>query len=339
VHYAVIGAGAIGGFVGASLARAGRRVTLVTRGAHAEAMRERGVLVKNASGGFLAYPEVVRELRSIGPVDVVLLTLKAHQIGEALADLPALFGPETVVVSLQNGIPWWYFQRHGGRYDGTVLESVDPGGAIARTIEARRVLGCVIHSSVAIESPGVLRHLEGTRYSLGEPDRTRSERAAAIASDFTAAGLKAPVEADIRYHLWVKLLGNASFNPISALTRATLIEMCEDPGVLAIVRAIMVECSQIAELLGIVFEITIDRRIEAARRVGGHKTSMLQDLEAGKPLELDALTGAIVELGRLTGVATPLTSHVYALAKLLERSAVASAPALPSSPSAVTVPS
>jgi 2-dehydropantoate 2-reductase len=331
VHYAVIGAGAIGGYVGACLARAGRRVTLVAHGAHAEAMRERGVLVKSALGEFTAHPAVAREMSSLGPVDVVLLTLKAHQIAAALPGLSALLGPETAVVSMQNGIPWWYFQSHGGAYDGTVLQSVDPGGTIARTIEARRVLGCVVHSSVAIEAPGVIRHFEGTRYSLGEPNRTLSDRASAIAADFTAAGLKAPVEADLRYHLWVKLLGNAAFNPISALTRATLVEICEDPSAVAIVHAMMVECSAIAERLGIAFEITIERRIQAARRVGGHKTSMLQDLEARKPLELEALTGAIVELGRLLGIETPLTSRVYALAKLLDRS-VAAARTTPSVP-------
>lgn len=289
-------------------------------------MRERGVLVKDARGDFSAYPAVAPDIASLGPADVVLLTLKAHQIGAALDDITAILGPETVVVSMQNGIPWWYFQLHGGPYDGTTLESVDPGGRIARTIEARRVLGCVIHSSIAIESPGVLRHLEGTRYSLGEPNRTCSPRAAAIAADFTAAGLRSPVEADIRYHLWVKLIGNASFNPISALTRATLVEMCEDEGVVALVRAMMAEGIAVAERLGVAFEITIERRIDAARRVGGHKTSMLQDLEAGKPLELEALTGAIVELGRLTGIPTPVTSQVYALAKLLERKAAVTSP-------------
>ncbi len=330
MHYAVIGAGAIGGYVGACLARSGRRVTLVTRGAHAAAMRERGVVVKTASGEFVAHPAVCEQIAAVGPVDVVLLTLKAHQIGAVLADLPSLFGPETIVVSMQNGIPWWYFQLHGGPYEGTTLESVDPGGRIARTIGARRVLGCVIHSSIAVEAPGVLRHLEGLRYALGEPDRTCSARAAAIAADLGAAGLKAPVEPNIRYHLWVKLLGNASFNPLSALTRATLAAMCEDPGLNAIVREMMGECVPIAERLGITFEITIDRRIEAARRVGDHKTSMLQDLEARKPLELDALTGAIVELGALLDVPTPLTSRIYALTKLLERSVTARALSLPS---------
>jgi 2-dehydropantoate 2-reductase len=285
-------------------------------------MRERGVIVKSVSGEFRAHPEVAPDIPSLGPVDVVLLTLKAHQIGAALPALPALFGPRTVVVSMQNGIPWWYFQLHGGPYEGTRLESVDPGGEIARTIDAKRVLGCVIHSSIAIESPGVVRHFEGRRYSLGEPNRTTSARAAAIADDFTAAGLKAPVETDIRYHLWVKLLGNASFNPISALTRATLSEICDDPGAVALVRSMTLECSAIAEYFGIAFEITIDRRIEAARRVGGHKTSMLQDIEAGKPLELEALTGAIVELGALAGIRTPVTSQVYALAKLLESSSL-----------------
>jgi 2-dehydropantoate 2-reductase len=318
VRYAVVGAGAIGGYVGASLSRAGRQVTLVARGAHARALRERGILVKTARGEYSAHPAVATDMTSLAPVEVVLLTLKAHQIGDALPGLTALFGPETVVVSMQNGIPWWYFQLHGGPHDGTTLESVDPGGKIARAIDPRRILGCVIYSSVEIESPGVIRHLEGTRFVLGEPNRSQSTRAAAIAGDFAAAGLRAPVEADIRHHIWVKLLGNASFNPISALTRATLVEMCDDPGVLEIVREMMGECIAIAERLGIAFDITLERRIAGARRVGAHKTSMLQDVEARKPLELEALTGVIVELGRMAGVRTPATVHVYALAKLLE---------------------
>ncbi|MGP6155961.1 MAG: ketopantoate reductase family protein [Vulcanimicrobiaceae bacterium] len=321
--YAVVGAGAIGSYVGAALANAGASVTLVGRGAHLEAMRRHGVRVRSPRGDFSARPAAVSELRSAGPADVVILALKAHQLGSVLADLPALFHAETSVVAMQNGIPWWYFQRHGGPYEGLALESVDPGGRIAAAIAAERVVGCVIYASTEIEAPGIVRHTEGTRFSLGEPDRSRSERLQLIAADLVAGGLKAPIEDDIRRDIWVKLLGNASFNPISALTRATLVEMTDDAGVEPLVREMMAESIAVANELGIAFDITIEKRIDGTRRVGTHKTSMLQDLEARKPLELDALTGVIVELGERLGVATPATRHVYALTKLLERSTLA----------------
>jgi 2-dehydropantoate 2-reductase len=322
--YAVVGAGAIGSYVGAALARAGAAVTLVGRGAHLQAMREHGVLVHSPRGDFSARPAATADLRGAAPVDVVILALKAHQLGAVLADLPRLFHERTSVVAMQNGIPWWYFQRHGGPHDGLVLESVDPGGKIAAAIEPERVIGCVIYASTEIEAPGVVRHTEGTRFSLGELDRSHSERAQRISADLVAGGLRAPVEDDIRRDIWLKLLGNASFNPISALTRATLVDMTNDAGVEPLVREMMEETMAVAHALGITFDITIEKRIDGARRVGAHKTSMLQDLEARKPLELDALTGVIVELGEKLGeklgVATPATRHVYALAKLLERS-------------------
>lgn len=319
-RYAVIGAGAIGAYVGAALSQAGHDVTLFGRGPHLRAMQTAGVTVKSPRGDFHARPYATDDLASIGPVDVVLLTLKAHQL-EAVRDvLPTLFKAETPVVAIQNGIPWWYFERHGGPFEGLHLESVDPGGTLAAAIPAERVIGCVIYCSTEIESPGVIRHLEGTRYSLGEPDRSISARAQSIAADFTGAGLKAPVEADLRRDIWLKLLGNAAFNPISALTRATLVDMTNDPLVEPLVRETMEEAVAIATKLGITFDLTIDKRIDGARRVGAHKTSMLQDLEAGKPLELDALTGAVVELGEKLGIPTPATRHIYALTKLLDRS-------------------
>jgi len=316
--YAVIGAGAIGAYVGAALDRGGSTVTLVARGAHLTAMQTAGVRVLSERGDFLAHPRAVGSIADVGPVDVVILALKAQQIA-AIADQLALLNHErTVVIAMQNGIPWWYFQRHGGPLDGHAIEAVDPGGVLAQTIDPARVLGCVIYSSTEIIEPGVIRHLEGTRYSLGEPNRTVSERAQAIAADFVAGGLKAPVEPDIRKDIWVKLLGNAAFNPISALTRATLVAMAEDPGVRALVAEMMAESIAIAAALGTPVDIAIDKRIAGSRRVGAHKTSMLQDLEAGKALELDAIVGAVVELGALAGVPTPATTHVYALARLLD---------------------
>jgi 2-dehydropantoate 2-reductase len=317
--FAVIGAGAIGAYVGAALARGGSTVTLVARGAHLEAMQRDGVRVISERGDFTARPRAVGSIAEVGPVDVVILALKAQQIAAIAPELRALNHDRTAIVAMQNGIPWWYFQRHGGPYDGRTVEAVDPGGVLARTIDPARVIGCVIYSSTEIVEPGVIRHLEGTRYSLGEPDRSVSDRVKAIAADFVAGGLKAPVESDIRKDIWVKLLGNAAFNPISALTRATLVAMAEDPGVHALVAEMMAESIAVAERLGSPVDIAIEKRIEGARRVGEHKTSMLQDLDARKAFELDALVGAVVELGALVGIPTPATAHVYALAHLLDR--------------------
>ncbi|MGH7707659.1 MAG: 2-dehydropantoate 2-reductase [Vulcanimicrobiaceae bacterium] len=323
MRFAVIGAGAIGAYVGASLARAGADVTLVARGDHLAAMQRDGVTVLSPRGNFRALPRAVGRLADVGAVDVVLLALKAHQIAAVADELRTLLAPATTVVAMQNGLPWWYFFRHGGRYDGMQLESVDPGGRIGAAIDPRTTVGCVIYCSALLEAAGVVRHSEGTRFSLGEPDRSLSDRARAIAAAFAAAGLKAPVEVDIRREIWLKLLGNAALNPISALSRATLAEMCDDPLVEPLIAEMMREALAVAATLGIVLETSIERRIDGARRVGAHKTSMLQDLETRKPLELDALLGAIVELGRITGTPTPASRHVFALGKLLERSALA----------------
>jgi 2-dehydropantoate 2-reductase len=323
VRFAVVGAGAIGAYVGASLARGGHNVTLVARGAHLAAMRERGVTVRSPRGDFSAHPAATDDVRGVGTVDVAILALKAHQLTAMAESLRGLFSADTVVVAMQNGIPWWYFQRHGGPHDGLALTSVDPGGLIAHAIPAECVLGCVIYCSAEIEAPGVIRHSEGTRFSLGEPDRTVSDRALAVAKALQDGDLRAPVEPEIRRDIWLKLLGNAAFNPISALTQATMVEMCDDPEVHALVREMMRECVAIAGRLGITFDITIERRIEGARRVGAHKTSMLQDLEARKPLEIESLVGAVVELGEIVDVETPATRDVYALAKLLERTTLA----------------
>ncbi len=323
MKFAVVGAGAIGAYVGASLARGGAEVVLVARGAHLAALRERGVTVKSERGDFTAHPAATDDIGSIGPVDVVVLAVKAHQIAPIVDDLRALYHDETAVISMQNGIPWWYFFGAGGPHDGHVVHSVDPDGAIAAAIEPRRIVGCVIYSSTEIESPGIIRHIEGTRFTLGDPGRGRSERTQRIADAFVAGGLKAPVEDDVRPEIWLKVLGNMSFNPISALTRSTLVEMCEDPGVVTIVEAMMHEANAVANALGITIPVSIERRINGARRVGAHKTSMLVDLEQRKPLELDALTGAVLEIAALVGVPAPVTSQVYALTALLERAVLA----------------
>lgn len=323
MRFAVVGAGAIGAYVGASLARAGHEVTLIARGAHAAAMRERGVEVRSPRGDFTVHPAVTEDMRSVGTVDVVLLALKAQQISAIVDDLRSLFDERTAVVAMQNGIPWWYFAGEAGPNAGRRIASVDPDGRIGAAIEPERVVGCVIYSSTEIVAPGVIQHLEGTRYSLGDPVRGVSERTRRIAEAFVAGGLKAPVEADLRVDIWTKILGNAAFNPISALTRATLAEMCEDAPVAALVAQMMGEAMAVAGSLGVTIPVSIEKRMEGARRVGAHRTSMLQDLEARKGLELDSLVGAIVELGAVTGVPTPVTAHVYGLCKLLERSALA----------------
>jgi 2-dehydropantoate 2-reductase len=323
MHVAVIGAGAIGAYVGAALARGGAEVTLVARGAHLAAMRERGVRVESPRGDFHARPHATDDLRTIGPVDVVILALKAHQIAPLVDDIRTLFHADTAVIAMQNGIPWWYFAGDPGPYEDRPITSVDPDGRIGAAIEAHRVVGCVIYSSTEIVAPGVIKHIEGTRYSLGDPVRGIHVRTQRIAAAFVAGGLKAPVEADIRADIWLKLLGNAAFNPISALTRATLVEMCDDPSVEALVTEMMQEALDVAAKLNVTVPVSIAKRIDGARRVGAHKTSMLQDLEARKPFELDAVVGAIVELGEICDVPTPATRHVYALTKLLQSSILA----------------
>ena len=323
MKFAVVGAGAIGAYVGAALSRGGSEVAMVARGEHLETMRVSGVQVYSDRGDFNAHPLMTGRITEIGPVDVVIVALKAHQFDPILEDLPALYHDETVVVSMQNGIPWWYFQRHGGPYDGMTLESVDPDSRIAKAIAPERVLGCVVYAATEIIAPGVIRHVEGTRFSLGEPDRSISQRLRHVSEAMISGGLKAPIEGDLRGEIWLKLLGNMSFNPISALTRATLVEMTDDEYVEPLVREMMQECVTLATHLGVEFSITIDKRIDGARRVGAHKTSMLQDLEMRKAFETEALLGSVAELGQRLDIPTPATSHVYALIKLLEHSILA----------------
>ena len=271
----------------------------------------------SADDDFQARPKVVGDLSEAGPVDVVFLCVKAHGLPQLVPSLAPVLGPETTVISTQNGIPWWYFQGQNGAYAGIHLERVDPGGVISAAIEARRVVGSLIYFSTEIIEPGVIKHIEGNRISLGEPDGTRSERCRQIAAALVASGLRAPVTAHLRNEIWVKILGNVAFNPISALTRATLVQIVRHPEVSELVRNIMRETEALAVKLGMELPVSIEQRIAGAEKVGEHKTSMLQDLEAGRPLELEAIVGAVVELGERVGVPMPHTRSVYACTKLL----------------------
>jgi 2-dehydropantoate 2-reductase len=317
VKIVVAGAGAIGGYLGAKLARAGADVVLFARGPHLQAMQERGLRVISPEGDFDVKPAVTGELASIGPADVVFLGVKAHSLTGLAPALRSLFHHDTVVVSTQNGIPWWYFQGAGGELDGLSLERVDPGGVIARSIEPRRIVASLAYFSTDLAAPGVIHHVEGNRISLGEPSGERTERVKRLAEALIAAGLRAPATTRIRHEIWVKLLGNVAFNPISALTRGTLEAMVQDPEVARVVREVMGEAEAVAGKLGIELPISIEQRMAGAGKVGAHKTSMLQDLEAGRPLELEAVVGAVVELGERLDVAMPATRTVYALVKLL----------------------
>lgn len=317
MNIAIIGAGAIGGYLGARLAKAGADVVLFARGPHLRAMQERGLRVISPDGDFDVRPNVTGDLAAIGKADVVFLGVKAHSLTALAPQLPQLFGPDTVVISTQNGIPWWYFQGHGGDLDGLHLERVDPGGVIAAAIEPRRVVGSLAYFSTDIAEPGVIHHTEGNRLSFGEPDGSRSDRTRNIAETLIAAGFRCPVTTRFRHEIWVKLLGNVAFNPISALTGGTLEELVRHPDASRLVREVMAEMEGVAGKLGISLPISIDQRMAGAEKVGAHKTSMLQDYEAGRPMELEAVVGAVVELGERLAVPMPSTRAVYACAKFL----------------------
>jgi 2-dehydropantoate 2-reductase len=320
MKFLVAGAGAIGAYIGARMAQAGFDVTLFARGPHLRALQERGVQVRSADGDFLARPKIAGSLEELGPVDVVFLGVKAHGVCALAPKLKPVLGPDTTVVSTQNGIPWWYFQGFGGEWDGLRLESVDPKGVISANIPSRQVIGSIVYFSTEITAPGVVQHIEGNRISLGEPDGSRSERCRRIAEALIASGLRAPVTTRMRHEIWVKVLGNASLNPVSALTRATLVQMVRDPGVCSVIRNIMEEVEAVSKKLGMELPVSIDQRIAGAEKVGEHKTSMLQDLEAGRPLELEALVGAVVELGNRVGQPMTCTRTVYNCTKLLSAS-------------------
>jgi 2-dehydropantoate 2-reductase len=321
MKFCIVGAGAIGGYLGAKLALAGEEVTLIARGAHLVAIQKNGLKLIMADGSSdIARPTLATsEIAAAGPQDVVILAVKAQSVPAIAPSLPALYHAETIVVTAQNGIPWWYFRKHGGEYEGTSIQSVDPDGIVEANIGADRVIGCVVYPAAEIELPGVIRHIEGDRFSLGEIDGSKSDRIQKLADAFKKAGIKAPIRNQIRGELWVKLWGNLAFNPISALTRATLEEICQYPPMRALAYQMMSEALAIAEKLGVRMGISLEQRIEGAEKVGAHKTSMLQDIEAGRPTEVDVIVGSVAELGRLVGITTPHIDAVYASVKLLER--------------------
>lgn len=319
----MLGAGAIGGLVGAFLGRSGAEVSLIARGAHLEAIRRRGLRVTSDSETFTVHLPATDDPAAVGQVDVVFLGLKAYSYGSARPLLAPLLGPDTAVVPSQNGIPWWYFYKHGGPFEGRRIESVDPGGSVTEAIPPQRVIGCVAYPAAQISEPGVIQHVEGLRFSLGEPDRIDTERCRSFSRVMEQAGLKAPIT-DIRSQIWLKLMGNVAFNPVSALTGATMAEICRRASSRNLVVRLMEESLSVAKALGDPPppQMTIERRLAGAERVGDHKTSMLQDLEAGKRIELDALMTAVLELAELVGVDTPHLRAVHASVDLLfERSA------------------
>jgi 2-dehydropantoate 2-reductase len=319
VKIAVVGAGAIGAYVGAALCRGGADVHLIARGEHLAAMRRDGVTVLSPRGDFHARPHATDDPAEIGPADIVFLGLKAYSYAGAGPLIRPLLGPGTGIVAAQNGIPWWYFHGAGGPFAGRRVESVDPGGAVSAVIPPERAIGCVVYSSTEIASPGVIRHVEGTRFSIGEPDGTVSARCTAFSEAMTAGGLKCPVVADLRPEIWLKLLGNAAFNPVSVLTGATMGEIAAHPGTRQLVLAMMRETAEVAASLGSPPRVSVERRFDGAAKVGDHKTSMLMDYEAGKPLETDALLAAPIELAGLAGVPVPNLELVHALVDLLVR--------------------
>ncbi|MDP9993802.1 2-dehydropantoate 2-reductase [Variovorax boronicumulans] len=318
---AVIGAGAIGGLVGAKLALAGEDVTFIVRGANLAAIKANGFKLISAEGE----EQVARNVKATdsydeaGPQDIVILAMKAHQVEAVANDVPKLFGPETMVVTMQNGIPYWYFHNHGGALAGTPVRSVDPTGLVSEKVPAERVIGCVVYPASELIAPGVVKHIEGDRFPVGELDGSSSERVNRVSACFTGAGFKAPVLDNIRAEIWLKLWGNLTFNPISSLSHSTLVDICQYPPSRDLAAAMMREAQAVAHKLGIEFRVTLEKRIAGAEKVGKHKTSMLQDVEAGRAPEIDALVGAVVELARLTDTSTPHIDTVYTLVKLLAR--------------------
>jgi len=316
---AIVGVGAIGGYVGTRLALAGEEVTFIARGANLEALRARGIRLLSATGSAETLPQVIAtdDYGAAGPQDIIVLAMKAHQVEAVVGEVPKLFAADTIVVPMQNGIPYWYFHRHGGELAGTRVHSVDPNGLIYEKIPCERVVGCVVYPAAELVAPGVIRHVEGNRFPVGEPDGTSSARVSRLAQCFIRGGMQAPILSDIRSEVWLKLWGNLTFNPISALSRATLAGICQYPPSRAVAVAMMSEAQSVANKLGITFRVPLERRIAGAAKVGHHKTSMLQDVENARTLEIDALLGSVLELAKLTDTPTPHIETVYALTKLL----------------------
>jgi 2-dehydropantoate 2-reductase len=316
----VVGAGAIGGMMAAKLANSGHQLTIIARGAHLDAIRNNGLkYIENGEELVITELTATAEMSEVSGQDLVLLGVKAHQIAPIADKLQDMLADEGVIVTLQNGIPWWYFQKLAGDFEDNIVRTVDPDGAIAAAIDPSRIIGCIAYPAATIDEPGVIRHIEGNRYPVGELDGSESERVQAICSAFVEAGFKSFVLPDIRSEIWLKLWGNLSFNPISALTHSTLVDICQFPQTRALAAQMMTEAQQIAEQLGASFRVSLERRIEGAESVGKHKTSMLQDLEVGKALEIDGMLGVVIELGEQTGVATPAMNTVYALVSLLNK--------------------
>jgi 2-dehydropantoate 2-reductase len=309
----IYGAGAIGGYLGVQLARAGVDVSLVARGAHLAAMRANGLKLLVGGEARVVYPRCTDNPAELGPQDFVIICLKAHSITGVLEQMQPLLGQHTRIVTAVNGIPYWYFYKHGGAYEGSMLESIDPGGRQWRELTPRRAIGCIVYPATEIEAPGVIRHVYGDRFPIGEPSGETTDDVQRLADVFVKAGMQAPILDRIRDEIWLKLWGNVCLNPISALTHATLDVICSDPSTRALSKAIMLETQAIAETFGVRFRVDVERRIEGARKVGAHKTSMLQDLERGRPMEIDPLVTVVQEMGRLTGIPTPALDTVLAL--------------------------
>jgi 2-dehydropantoate 2-reductase len=321
MKYAIVGAGAIGGYLGAKLSLAGEDVTFVARNKNLVAINARGfrLLLPDGSEQHASRVRAVQDMADAGPQDAVLLTTKAHQLRDLLPGLRALFGPDTMVVTMINGVPWWYFHKLGGPHDGRALASVDPDGALAAAIETERIIGSIVYPAAELLEPGVVKLIEGNRFTLGELDGQRTPRVEALAKSMMAAGFKAPVSRDIRSEIWVKLWGNLSFNPISALTHATLEDICRFPLSRELAARMMTEAKAVGEKLGVEFKVSLEQRIAGAQAVGAHKTSMLQDVEHGRALELQALVGSVVELARITDTPTPTIDAIYAATALLAK--------------------
>ena len=317
----IFGAGAIGGYLAAGLGETGVDVTVIARGPHLEAIRDKGLRLRIGGEERVTHPRATDDPAEAGPQDYVVVTLKAHSLPPIVDTLKPLYHDDTAVVTAMNGVPFWYFHGLGGAHEGRTVETVDPGGKVAASIGSRRAIGCVVYPACEVTEPGVIEHHEGDRFTLGEPDGSRSERIEALSKALIAAGFKAPIRPRIRDEIWVKLWGNVAFNPLSALTHATLDVLATQPDLQAIARTMMVEGQTVAEALGVKFAISVDKRIEGAAGVGAHKTSMLQDLERGRPMEIDALVTAVQELGRVTGVPTPTIDLVLALVQQRAREA------------------
>ena len=316
----VVGAGAIGGYMAVRIADAGHNVSVIARGPHLAAIKANGLKLIEEDQELIASTLVAKnKIADLGGQDVVLLALKAHQITPIVDDLAALFGSKTVLVTLQNGIPWWYFQKLAGPYAGRVVETVDPGGVLFKAIDADRVVGCIAYPAATIAEPGVIRHIEGNKFPVGELDGADSDRVRLVSGLFEEAGFKSRVLNDIRSEIWLKLWGNLTFNPISAVTHATLVDICQFPLTRVLAAAMMTEAREVAERLGASFRVPMERRIAGAESVGKHKTSMLQDVEAGKPLEVDGMLGVVVELAEITKVEVPTLRALYACVSLLNR--------------------